>query len=152
MLHRHGVILRKGCKLSNVKFQGSAEIETNVRMIGVPQIVCGTDFYANVGCHFLGEITFGNYVMVGPQTVIWGRNHSMNMNIPMKLQPSQSSPIVIGDDVWIGAHVTILKGITIGCGAVVGAGSVVVHNVPPYAVVVGNPAHIVKFRNKKRIC
>jgi len=52
----------------------------------------------------------------------------------------------IGNDVYIGYHVIILSGVTIGDGAVIGAGSVVAGDVPPYAIVAGNPAHIVRYR------
>lgn len=55
-------------------------------------------------------------------------------------------PIVIGDDVWIGANATILSGITVGQGAVIGGASVVASSVPPYAIVAGNPARIIKYR------
>lgn len=55
-----------------------------------------------------------------------------------------SKPIVINDDAWIGMNCIILKGVTIGEGAVVGAGSVVTHDVPPWTVVAGNPAKVVK--------
>jgi acetyltransferase-like isoleucine patch superfamily enzyme len=54
-----------------------------------------------------------------------------------------SRPIVIEDDVFIGARAIILKGVTIGKGCVVGAGAVVAKSVPPYSVVVGNPAKVV---------
>ena len=56
----------------------------------------------------------------------------------------KSKPIVIEDDVWIGMHATILKGVIIGKGAIIGAHSVVTKNVPPFTVVAGNPAKIVK--------
>ena len=52
----------------------------------------------------------------------------------------------IGNDVWIGSYATILSGVTVGDGAVIGAHSVVTENVPPYAIVAGNPARIVKMR------
>lgn len=52
----------------------------------------------------------------------------------------------VGNDVWVGANSVILKGRTIGDGAIVGAGSVVTRDVPPFAIVVGNPAKIVKYR------
>ena len=59
---------------------------------------------------------------------------------------------VIGDDVWIGSESMIMAGITVGSGAVIAARSVVVKDVPPYAIVGGNPASIIKFRfNKERI-
>lgn len=54
--------------------------------------------------------------------------------------------VVIGNDVWIGAKATIMPGITIGDGAVVGSNAVVTRDVPPYAIVVGVPAKIIKYR------
>ena len=60
--------------------------------------------------------------------------------------PPSKGDVVIGNDVWVGYGAIILSGITIGDGAVVGAGAVVSHDIPPYAVVVGNPARIVKYR------
>ena len=54
-------------------------------------------------------------------------------------------PIKIGNHVWVGAGATILKGVTVGDHAIIGGGSVVNKDVPPYAVVVGNPARVVKY-------
>ena len=56
------------------------------------------------------------------------------------------NPVNIGHDVWVGSNSTVLGGVTIGNGAVVGAGAVVTKDVPPYAVVVGVPAKIIKYR------
>ena len=53
--------------------------------------------------------------------------------------------IVIEDDVWIGFNSTILKGVTIGKGAIIGANTLILKDVPPYAVVVGNPARIIRY-------
>jgi acetyltransferase-like isoleucine patch superfamily enzyme len=58
----------------------------------------------------------------------------------------QSRPLVIGSDVWVGYGATILGPVTIGHGAVVGAGSVVASDVPPYAIVAGNPARVLRMR------
>lgn len=58
--------------------------------------------------------------------------------------PGISRPVMIHDHVWIGARVTVLKGVTIGCGAVVAAGAVVTKDVPPYSVVGGVPAHLIR--------
>ena len=57
----------------------------------------------------------------------------------------KSAPVVIEDDVWLGFRSIILPGISLGKGSVVGAGAVVTKDVPPYAVVVGNPGRIIKY-------
>lgn len=147
-LKRKGVLIYNNVVFTNVEFKGRAVIEPYSRLIGMPHIVCGDDLYVNSGCHFLGNIVFGNHVMVGPQTVIWGRDHGMKLDcgLPMKLQRHICKDIIIGDDVWIAAHVTILKGVIIGSGAVIAAGSVVTRDVPERAVVGGNPAKILKYR------
>lgn len=65
----------------------------------------------------------------------------------MRLQgDSEPKPIVIGDDVWIGARSIILKGVHIGKGAVIAAGAVVSRDVPEYAIVGGVPARVIKYR------
>jgi hypothetical protein len=65
--------------------------------------------------------------------------------------PSSRGDVVIGDDVWIGFGVTILSGVSIGNGAVIGAGTVVTKDIAPFAVAVGNPARIIKFRFDEEI-
>jgi len=59
---------------------------------------------------------------------------------------SHKRNVVIANDVWIGSGVTILSGVTIGSGAVVGAHSVVASRIEPYAIVAGNPAHLIRYR------
>jgi len=146
VLKRKGIIIYNNVTFSNVEFKGKAKIEPYCRLSGDPKIIIGDNFYINANCHLLGEIKIGNDVMIGPQTIIWGRDHGMKKNELMRLQPHVKKPIVIEDDVWIGANVTILKGVKISKGAVVGAGSVVIKDVPEYAVVVGNPAKVVRHR------
>jgi len=65
-----------------------------------------------------------------------------------KLHPMvlDRKPVVIGNDVWIGTHVLIKRGVTIGHGAVIGAGSIVTKDIPPYAIAVGTPARIIRYR------
>lgn len=60
--------------------------------------------------------------------------------------PENDRPVVIEDDVWVGANVTILKGVTIGRGSIVAAGAVVTKSFPPYSVIGGVPAHLLKRR------
>ena len=98
------------------------------------------------------DLSIGNSVMMGPQVVIYGRYHNYERtNIPMMdQQMGQFDPIVIEDDVWIGAKVTILKGIHIGKGAIVGAAAVVTKDVPSYAIVAGNPSRVIKWRKERQ--
>lgn len=82
-------------------------------------------------------------------TVITG-NHYRNIGTLIKKSMREHSndierDIVVDEDVWIGANVTLLDGSHIGRGATIGAGSVVRSNIPPYAVVIGNPARIIGF-------
>ncbi|WP_412486420.1 acyltransferase [Shewanella chilikensis] len=148
LLKTKGVKIYNNTVFSGCNFLGTAVVEPYCRLSGDPEIVVGDDFYLNAHCHLLGNITFGKNVMIGPKTVIWGRDHGMEMGMPMKAQPHIKEDIVIGDDVWIAANVIILKGVTIGKGAVIGAGAVVTKDIPEYAIAVGNPARVVKYRNQ----
>lgn len=65
--------------------------------------------------------------------------------------PSTKGDIVIGNDVWIGKYANILSGVQIGDGAIIGAKSVVTKDVPPYAIVAGNPAKLIRYRFDKDI-
>jgi acetyltransferase-like isoleucine patch superfamily enzyme len=60
--------------------------------------------------------------------------------------PTSNGAINIGNDVWIGTGVTILSGVTIGDGAIIGAGAIVSKNIPPYAIAIGIPAKVIKYR------
>ena len=146
-LKKQGITLKKHSELVRVKFEGKAMIEPFTKLKGDPLITCGDNFYANAHCHILGEIRFGKNVLIGPKVIIWGRDHGMKKGSPMNTQEYKRKPIVIGDDVWIGACSIILKGVTIGEGAVVAAGSVVTKDVDAYAIVGGNPAKLIKYRD-----
>ncbi len=104
----------------------------------------GIGAYSNIP----GDVVIGENVMMGQECLMFTRNHQMrDTSVPMKEQGMDvSRPIVIGDDVWIGARVIILPGVHIGRGAVIGAGAVVTKNVPDYEVWGGNPAHYLKSR------
>lgn len=96
-----------------------------------------------------GGVELGDDVMLGTHTVILSSEHSVDdLTVPMGQQPSVPRPVVIEDDVYLGAHVTVLAGIRIGTGAVVAAGAVVTRDVPPYAVVGGVPARLIRSRRE----
>lgn len=95
-------------------------------------------------------LEIGNSVMTGPDILILGGGHKHeNIDIPMGQQGNlPKSTLKINDDVWIGARAIILGNVkSIGKGAIIGAGSVVTKPVPDYAIVAGNPAKVIRFRN-----
>lgn len=94
-----------------------------------------------------GELIIGDNVMMGPEVIILinGHNHS-SVDIPMCAQGNYSSTVVIGDDVWIGIRAIILPGVTVGKSSILGAGAVVTKDVPPFSIVGGVPAKVIKSR------
>ncbi|HPR92761.1 MAG: CatB-related O-acetyltransferase [Syntrophomonadaceae bacterium] len=66
--------------------------------------------------------------------------------ISADINPTPMDPVIIGNDVWIGTNAVILRGVTVGDGAVIGAGAIVTRDVPPYAIVTGVPAKVLKYR------
>lgn len=98
-----------------------------------------------------GTITIGNYVHTGVNVMFMAFNHGFyTTEIPTKKQDYMDAPIVVKDDVWIGGGSIILAGVTIGQGAIIGAGAVVNKDVPPYAIVGGVPAKVLKYRNQDK--
>ena len=99
------------------------------------------------------QVIIGNDIMFGPNVTIITGNHrtdvvgkTMISISDEEKRPEDDMDVVIQDDVWIGANVTVLKGVTIGRGSVIAAGSVVVKDVPEYSIVGGIPARLIKTR------
>lgn len=107
-----------------------------------------------------GRVRIGDYCSIGGDVEIYtGGNHRVDWvtTYPMRIKfglpgarrdghPATRGDVVIGNDVWIGNHVRILSGVTVGDGAVLAASAQVSTDVPPYAVVAGNPARVVRYR------
>lgn len=99
----------------------------------------------------LSEIRIGSHVMFGPEVVVIGGGHNTTvvgrfMTDVHEKTGNEDLGVVIEDDVWVGSRAVILRGVTVGRGSVIGAGSVVAKSVPPYAIVAGNPARVVRFK------
>lgn len=97
----------------------------------------GTQVFINQGCSWSdrGGITIGDRVLIGPMVTLTTTGHPVELTD--RYDGITLRPIVIEDDVWIGAASTICPGVTIGRGSVVGAGTVVAQDVPPMSVVTG---------------
>jgi acetyltransferase-like isoleucine patch superfamily enzyme len=99
--------------------------------------------YCSISTHvviFLGSEHRTDWVSTYPFPILWEEARSI------KGHPYSKGDVIIGNDVYIGYNVIILSGVTIGDGAVVGASSVVTADVPPYAIVAGNPARLIRYR------
>jgi len=95
-----------------------------------------------------GGVTIGNDVYTGPMVKIVAVNHVFDsLDRPIREQGVTAQGIVIEDDVWLGAGVTVVDGVTIGRGSIIGAGAVVTSDIPPYSIAVGIPAKPVKNRH-----
>jgi maltose O-acetyltransferase len=94
-----------------------------------------------------GKLTIESGTIIGPRLKVHTSNHNYESNMIPYNDEYIVKDVYIGENVWIGADVSIMPGIIIGQGAVVAACSVVTKNVPSYAVIGGNPAKIIKYRN-----
>ena len=109
-------------------------------------IELGDEVGFNYGCYVngYGGLTIGDRTIFGPYVLIHTANHGMDPDRSRIEQGWVKKPVSIGKDCWIGMGAVILPGVTIGDGVVVGAGSVVVKDLPPHAVAVGNPCKAIK--------
>ncbi|WP_043931067.1 acyltransferase [Bacillus sp. EB01] len=142
-------------KKVNFKHLGeNVEIHRSNKFLSPGDISIDDHVYIGPDNQFLGYggITIGSGTIIAHNCEIMTRNHNYDsedlLSIPYDTKYIYK-PVVIESNVWIGSNVLIVPGVTIGEGAVIGMGAVVTKNVPPCAVVGGNPAKILKYRNKE---
>lgn len=166
------ILLRDGASLKNVIIGDNVSLggKLYIRMRKNGRILIkngasfGTDVWlvtANDAEFIIGEnsalssysiFNGGHGITIGSDCVFAGfvyvnssEHHSKKDQIIRK-QGYYGSPVFIGNDVWLGGHVTVTQGVTIGDGAVIGANAVVTKDIPPYAIAVGSPAKVLKYR------
>lgn len=111
----------------------------------------GSTFYCTKASLIIGKkVIFGPHptIITGDHRIDVVGKYIIDITDDEKL-PENDAPVIIEDDVWCGANVTILKGVTIGHGSVVAAGAVVTHSFPPYSVIGGVPAKLIRMRFTK---
>ena len=133
----HKVKLGNSCKLEHgvyFKFDGYWEKG--------PSIIIGDNVFIGCGCEFniTSRITVGNDCLLGSGSRFIDHDHGFALGTLMRDQESTDRPITIGDDVWIGVNVIVLKGVQIGTGAIIAAGAIVTKSVPAYEIWGGLPA------------
>lgn len=120
-----------------------------------PQIIIGNNSAIGDNSHItaINSIIIGDNVLTGKRVLITDNAHGASDPNLLEIAPNKrplysKGPVVIEDNVWIGEKSTILPGVKIGYGAIIGANSVVTKDIPPYALVAGNPATVIKILKK----
>ena len=115
---------------------------------GVGDVIIGNRTRIGLSNTIIGPVTIGDDVRLAQNVVLSGLNHNYEgIESPIHEQGVSTKPIVIEAESWIGANVVIVPGVTIGKHSIVAAGSVVTKSMPPYSVIVGNPAKVLKQYN-----
>ena len=108
-------------------------------------IEIGKNFYMNHNGVILdcAKVTFGDNVLIGPNCGFYTTHHPIETEARI-CGYAYASPIIIGNNVWIGGNVVVLPGVTIGANTVIGAGSVVNRNIPENVIAAGNPCKVIR--------
>jgi acetyltransferase-like isoleucine patch superfamily enzyme len=150
------VVIQENSVLDAFDIRGRIELKNHVQISrnsllksGKGRIEIGESVYVGPNAVFygIGGIRIGAHCLIANNVQLLSGNHVYkDRNRLIKTQGAENHPIVIGEDVWLGASVIVLAGVTIGRGAVIGAGSVVRKDIPEYGIAVGNPARVVRTR------
>jgi maltose O-acetyltransferase len=115
------------------------------------ELSVGDNSGLGVNCLCTGPITIGRDVMIGPDVLLMTSKHEFgDTTRPMRNQGLTLCPIRIEDDVWVGTRAIVMPGVTVHRGAIIGAAAVVTRDVPAYAVVIGIPARVLRYRVNRR--
>lgn len=135
-----------GMKKKNVTLSYPYSIFNEYNLVCQEYVYIGPSSWMSL----FGKLFIGKGTVIGPRVKIHTANHNYEGDMLPYDEKVLIKDVFIGENVWIGADVTILPGVKIGEGAVVGACSCVTKDIPPLAIVAGNPAKILKYRNSSR--
>ncbi|MFC2030729.1 acyltransferase [Chloroflexota bacterium] len=151
------VMVGEGCFLDANTPQGRIVLQDDVWLsrgsyivVGDGTVDIGPMSYIGHRCLMYGtsSIQIGRDALLANDVQLICGNHTYaRRDIPIRAQPTEGQPIVIEDDVWLGASAIVLGGVTVGRGSVVGAGSVVTRSLPPFSIARGVPAKVVGERS-----
>ena len=132
------------------KFGNDVRVNPKASFGSGRRVEVGNNCNLSSGLIVIGDLKLGNDVMMGPEVVFISYNHEVSdLEVPMRMQgATDSKPIIVGNDVWIGMRAIVMPGVTIGSHSIVAAGSVVTKDVPDWGIVGGNPAKVIKFRKE----
>lgn len=116
------------------------------------RLTIGNNSQLGQNAHLVGDIVIGNDVLMGPDVVMMATSHRHErIDIPMIQQgEAAEKEIRLGNDIWVGTRVIILPGVRIGDGCIIAAGAVVSTSFPPFSIVGGVPAKLLKVRKDVR--
>jgi acetyltransferase-like isoleucine patch superfamily enzyme len=136
-------------RVLGMKIEGFCWIQPRVTIVNLRRLSVGRNFGCNSGTYInaIGGISMGNDVLIGANVTISSGKHEIEgREASVFSRPAQPMPISFGSDIWIGAGASVLPGLDIADGTVIGANAVVTKNTQPFAVMVGIPARVNRFR------
>ena len=129
--------------------------ESGVRFFVVGEAQIGDFSYVSEMTHISHKTVIGKFCSIGNLCTLGAQQHKIDGLSSFQMlrlgaignePPADPPQTTIGNDVWIGCNAVVMSGLTVGDGAVIGGGTVVTKDVPPYAIVVGNPARVLRYR------
>lgn len=149
----YNILFRKNIYSSNVDFRANIGTNTVVNINTSVDRNCIIGKYTYIGRYCsITKTKIGNYCSIADNVFIGQGEHDFSkpstnvIFVENDYEDMTKKPCIIENDVWIGANANVLRGVTIGNGAVIGAGAIVTKDVPPFAIIVGAPARVLKFR------
>lgn len=137
-------------KNGQIKLGSDIRVGTDVWLVTAQDSILSVGDHTGLGSYGIYNggygIEIGNNCLFAGFVYVNSSNHKIEHGELIRKQGYTGAPVLIGEDVWLGGHVTVTQGVRIGDGAVIGANAVVTKDIPPYAIAVGSPAKVLKYR------